>query len=736
MNTNSRPKHQHGNLKTKAEALVTVRKGLPIWKHQEAIRQQLRVNDVLILVGETGSGKSTQIPQFLIEEPWCRKQKIFVTKGKSGNVGGCIAITQPRRVAAISLARRVASEMGSQLGTASPLSQVGYSVRFDHNVSSKTKIKFLTEGMLLQEILRDPWLKEYSAVVVDEAHERSVNIDLICGFLKNMLATKMKGRGGVGLKVVVMSATIDMNRMTDFFSRRQPSETKEKTDLDKNSKNGDTHTDESLKKDSNNQLKRASTTSQTNGDEQSDKVTSSFIEGRQYPVQTTYTSQPVNDYVDAALKKVFEVHFGEPLPGDILVFMPGQEDIEALERHVKEYALGIGPDVPRISVHPLFAALPQAAQQSVFLPAPKSNIRKVIIATNIAETSVTVPGVRFVIDSGKHKLKQFRSKLGLDSLLVKPISKSSAMQRAGRAGREAPGKCYRLYTEADFKTLELATPPEILRCDISQAVLTMKAHGITDVINFPFLDSPPHETLEKALWQLFSLSALSDAGEISELGSRMARLPLTPALSRVLLAAADKEADCLNEVIDIISCLSVENLFLNPASEERREEADESRKDLLRREGDHITLLTTIRSYLEEHTDRKAWCEKKMISHRGMQSVLDVRKQLRGYCKSSTLISTELDQSSQQVISSEKATAILKTFLSAFSSNTARITPDGQYRTITGNQVVAIHPSSVLFGKKLESIMYHQCVFTNRNYARGVSAVEMGWIADALAASG
>jgi ATP-dependent RNA helicase DHR2 len=249
-------------------------------------------------------------------------------------------------------------------------------------------------------------------------------------------------------------------------------------------------------------------------------------------------------------------------------------------------------------------------------------MRKIILATNIAETSVTVSGVRFVVDCGKAKIKQFRTRLGLDSLLVKPISKSSATQRRGRAGRETPGKCYHLYTEAEYRKLEPSSIPEILRCDVTHAVLTMKARGVDDIMSFPFLDSPPRESLEKALLQLFSLGALTESGTISNLGQQMAKLPLTPALARVLLKASAPEMDCLLEVIDIISCLSVENVFLNIVNEDKKEEADVARRELLRRDGDHLTLLNTVQKYSSENTDRRKWADQHFVSHRAMQAVM------------------------------------------------------------------------------------------------------------------
>ena len=271
----------------------------------------------MILVGETGSGKSTQVPQFLINETWCK---------------GCIAVTQPRRVAAISLARRVAEEMGSPLGSSSPASKVGYSVRFDTSTSPSTKIKYLTEGMLLQEMLRDPSLKAYSIVIVDEVHERSVNVDLILGFLRNLLATGMKARNGKPLRVVVMSATADIAALQEFFnaglSARQPSHTTPRhIDIVQDERTG---------------------ASENVGARDSQRVSTCHIQGRLFPVDVTYLPEPTLDFVEAALKCIFQVHYKESLPGDVLVFLTGQDTVESLERLVNEYAETMGSEVPKV----------------------------------------------------------------------------------------------------------------------------------------------------------------------------------------------------------------------------------------------------------------------------------------------------------------------------------------------------------------------------------------------------
>ncbi|KAK4960167.1 Salivary acidic proline-rich phosphoprotein 1/2 [Elasticomyces elasticus] len=684
-----------GQLQQKRIKLLESRKQLPIWHRQKGIRDALREHNVLILSGETGSGKSTQIPQFLLDQPWCRSKKI--------------AVTQPRRVAAISLARRVAEEMGTPLGSSSPASKVGYSVRFDESTSPSTRIKFLTEGMLLQEILRDKALSQYSCVVVDEVHERSVNIDLILGFLRQLQQTRRKD-----LKVVVMSATADVDSLRRFFAAKlsmleEAPPTDEQPDgADDESWDGFSDNDQPEKTD----------------------VATCHVEGRQYPVVTQYLDNPTDDVLEAALHRIFQIHCKEPTPGDVLVFMTGQETIQALQKLIEDLAQGLTTDYPKMLVLPLFAALPQTAQQLIFQPPPR-NTRKIILTTNIAETSVTVPGVKYVVDTGKAKVKQFRNRLGLDSLLVKPISQSSADQRKGRAGREAAGQCYRLYTEASYKTLDKDNKPEILRCDLSQAVLTMKARGVDDVLGFPFLTPPPQEAMGKALLQLLQLNALAEDGKISTIGRKIARLPLTPALGRVILEAATSEMDCLLEVIDIVACLSVEHIFTAVDTEEGREKAQIARSQLLRREGDHLTYLAAVQAYAEEQSDRRRWANEHMVSHRAMQSVMDVRKQLTAQCRQAKLLLQ--DQEVRAATDEATQERILKCFLRGYSTKVARLCPDGSYKTFTGNQTVAIHPSSVLFGrKKVEAILYNQFVYTNKAYARDVSVVQLRWLEEML----
>jgi ATP-dependent RNA helicase DHR2 len=619
-------------------------------------------------------------------------------------------------------------------------------------------------------MLRDPWLKEYSAVVVDEVHERGVNVDLVLGFLRRLqgLQSEDDGRGGVGIKVVVMSATADMEKIRDFFNIssstgvRKGKEDGHKPALEQEQDQdhewaGFSNDEDASAKDtttqrpspSTNGASKGSSTTTVSSTKPSTTATSLFIKGRQYPVSIIYTPSPVPDILDAAYQRIMHIHTHSPLPGDILVFLTGQETVESLLSLLTSWSTSIQKDaalsktLPKLLILPLYAALPSAAQQRVFQPTPRFT-RKIILSTNIAETSITVPGIRHVIDTGKAKQRLFRPSLNLDTLLTVPISRSSANQRSGRAGRDSPGTAYRLYTQSDFHQLTQDTEPEILRCDLSQLVLTLKAHGVDDLASFPFLTSPPRRALERAMIHLLQLNALDPSnGQITPLGKAMSVLPLPASLARVLLASADPQYSCVDEIIDIVSALSVENVFLNihhhnnnnsslssssssidpltPMSKSKKanadaEDADENprstliaqnRQILYRREGDHLTLLATMQAYASENTDRRRWCDDRAISHRAMSGAMDVRKQL-----SSIMQRHQKQKKSQSQHNSSGGndedqhdqhdpttlpTRILKCLLTGFHPNVARLSPDGSYRTLLTNQPVSIHPSSVLF---------------------------------------
>ncbi|GAO14753.1 uncharacterized protein UV8b_04557 [Ustilaginoidea virens] len=700
----SSPPVKHGQRRgdQDAAALLKSRRQLPIWQYRSEIQTFLRSpeTDVLVLVGETGSGKSTQVPQFLYQEPWCRPRRVKAPgrahDEESMSVGGNVAITQPRRIAATTLAHRVAQEVGTPLDRGASRGLVGYSVRFDRRVPKGCRIKFLTEGTLLQELLGDPYLRQYSAVIVDEIHQRSVDVDLVVGFLKQILSDGGKMRGGVPLKVVIMSATAEIDAIRSFFNTGPP-----------------------------------------RPGPGSDRVQVLHVKGRQFPVEIVHEPKPVADIQDAIVKTIFRIHVQEPLPGDILAFFVGQEQIEAAQNLIEEYAATLASNVPKVQVLPLYGQLSAEGQHKVFLPVSAKLTRKIVLATNIAETSVTVPGVRYVIDCGKAKIKQYLPTLSMETLLAKPISKSSAIQRAGRAGREGPGKCFRLYTQGSFDTLQTADLAEILRTDVVSAVLTMKARGIADVLAFPLIDPPKLEAMEKASFQLHLYRAIDDDGSITPAGRKMARLPVPAALGAVLLAAASREYDCILEVIDIISCITCgEDVFLQVRSEEEQQEVQEARRQLQRREGDLLTYLATMQQYAAENADRIQWCKKRRMNVRNMKQAMHIRRQLRRVCLEEELLrdAPEPDPQPFTPASPERAETILKCFLRGYCYKTAFLVENGSYECVEGvggRRAIAIHPASVLHGQKKEAIMFLDHVYTTKNYAKRVSAIRGEWIVEA-----
>ncbi|KAF9924796.1 putative ATP-dependent RNA helicase dhr2 [Linnemannia zychae] len=634
----------------KAKELKKHRQSLPIYTARDIIIKEVKENACVVIVGETGSGKTTQIPQYLLEA------------GLAAH--GTISVTQPRRVAAINLARRVAEEVGTPLGQ-----KVGYSIRFDDTSSKDSLIKYMTDGIMLRELLSDRLLLRYSVIILDEAHERTLRTDILFGMVKGIQKQRQElidaGRRDIQpLKIVIMSATLDAEKFSEYFYGA--------------------------------------------------KIM--YISGRQFPVKILNTIEPQNDYVDSALVTAFQIH-QEEAPGDILIFLTGQEEIESMEKLIEEYATDLPPNVGKLIPCPIFAAQDTSTQQKIFEPAPPGT-RKVILATNIAETSITIPNIRYVVDTGCHKSRGYNAKIGIESLLVEPISKSSARQRTGRAGREAPGLCFRLYTEDSFDQLEEDAIPEIKRCNLESAVLSLKATGIDDVTQFDFMDRPSKSGLLRSLEHLYALEALDDEGKLTDIGIKMASFPVDPPYAKVLLQS--EKMECTKEAIEIISLLSVDTIFAAPSS--KREEANEARQKFTSLDGDHLTFLNTLRAYESVKGDRD-WCRENFINSRHMRHVLDVRKQLIQFAERSGIDPKKSCGHDFEIV--------LKCFLAGFFQNTALLQPDGTYKSIVGGLTVSIHPSSSLFGKKREAIMYDELVFTTKHFVRGVSAVESSWLSQA-----
>ncbi|KAK9451608.1 P-loop containing nucleoside triphosphate hydrolase protein [Limtongia smithiae] len=645
---------------------------LPI---QEVLLEHLSKNKVTILVGETGSGKSTRMVTCICDFKVPQLIRSLDAKHE------IIAVTQPRRVAAINLAKRVAEEVGTELGQ-----DVGYTVRFQNMSSQRTKIKFLTDGMLLRELLLQPELNKYTTIILDEAHERTVITDLLMGFLKDLLLHQRKNN----LRLIVMSATLDAEKFSRFFEGAEVL----------------------------------------------------YVQGRKFAVERLYLPRPVDDVVDAMVRTVVQINMSQPT-GDILAFLAGQEDIDKAAELLEELASTMPKNVPQITVLPLYAALPPERQMAVFEHIPGFK-RKVILATNIAETSLTISGVRYVIDGGLHKVKVWRHDLGLDSLLTIPIAKSNAAQRMGRAGREAAGKCYRLYTEADYHLLRNQNEPEIERCDVAFPLLTLKSAGVSDVMRWSWLERPSKGAsmvsvfdkarrmrviltylVMSALTQLYALKALDDAGKITKFGRQMALLPLPPHLAAVLLRAHEQGID--DAVLDIVACLSIENLVMNPRPE-KRDEVNDVRMPFISASGgmgDLIVLRNYVQHYrsLPSARERTEWCESVYINARAMANAEDARKQLERYIKTNIANGVAAIEPPESV--SELNEKVVECFLSGFIANTAIAQPGKAFITIGTGQPINVHPSSSVFGRKVSAIMYTEYIFTTKAYARNVSPVDL-----------
>ncbi|KAI5071455.1 hypothetical protein GOP47_0013706 [Adiantum capillus-veneris] len=631
---------------------------LPVTRFESEIVDLVKKHDVVVIIGETGSGKTTQISQILHRAHF--------------TASGMIAITQPRRVAAVSVARRVASEMNVRLGE-----EVGYSIRFEDRTSDKTQIKYLTDGCLLRELLSDSELKQYSVIILDEAHERSLNTDVLLGLLK-----RLAGRKCPDLKIVITSATLDGEKFSSFFSGCPVMK----------------------------------------------------IPGKLFPVEVLYsTEQPIN-YIESAVQTALEIHTQEG-PGDILLFLTGKDEIDKaikkLEDRIRLLEEGSCMDAV---ILPLHASLEPELQVRVFAPSP-TTCRRIIVATNIAETSLTVDGVVFVIDPGVVKQHQYSPATGMYSLVVVQISRVQATQRAGRAGRTRPGKCYRLYTETMFENeLAAVTVPEIQRSSLTSAVLHLKSLDLKEVnvLEFEFLDPPSRASLEDALQQLFIIDAIREDGSITSLGKRMAVLPLEPSLSRALLAA--EEASCLNEALTIAAMLSCESLFVANSKKSSSNKRDLEFKNLPDGKGlgDHIQLLQIYEEWREDGF-RAEWCEQHGVKTRSMMFARDIRKQL------SQIIQWESKGSSRYKQKGPDLVALRKSLCIGFSNRLAhRMQRHNGYRTLgTKSQLVQVHPSACSMevdddGLLPEWVVYNELVNTGRPYIRNVCAVEGSWCQPAL----
>ncbi|CAF2060398.1 unnamed protein product [Rotaria magnacalcarata] len=604
-----------------------------------------------------------QLTQYLFEEGYCEadtedevedddddniKLPGEKKKAKKKMMIGC---TQPRRVAAMSVAARVAEEMNVKLGR-----EVGYSIRFEDCSSERTIIKYMTDGMLLREFLGEPDLASYSVLIVDEAHERTLHTDILFGLVKDIARFRPK------LKLLISSATLDAEKFSQFF----------------------------------------------------DDAPIFRIPGRRFPVDIYYTKAPEADYVDAAVVTVLQIHVTQPL-GDILVFLTGQEEIELANEMLLERTRKLGTKIKELIILPIYSTLPSDMQIRIFEPAPPGG-RKVILATNIAETSLTIDGIHFVIDPGFCKQKTYNARNGMEALTITPISKASANQRAGRAGRVAPGKCFRLYTSWAYQhELDDNSIPEIQRTNLGNVVLLLKSLGINDLVNFDYMDPPPMETLRLAFEQLYALGALNHKVELTKLGRRMAEFPLDPMLSKTILASETYK--CSAEILTIVSMLSVNNsIFFRP--KDKTLLADTARQAFFVPGGDHIALLNVYNQWKDTNFATQ-WCYENFIQFRSMNRARQVRDQLEALMER---VEIEIQSNPADTI------GIRKSICAGFFYHTAKFSKNGMYKTIRHQQSVLIHPNSALFDQIPRYVIYFELVLTTKEYMRQVIEIENEWL--------
>ena len=547
-------------------------------------------------------------------------------------------------MAATTVAARVAEEVGCKLGE-----EVGYSIRFEDLSSEKTQIKFLTDGLLLREALADPLLSRYSVIMVDEAHERSLSTDVLLGVLKKIRKRRPD------LRIVISSATLQAKDFLRFFT-------------------GST----ACHGESEGQL----------GGEIGRIIS---LEGRMYPVDMLYLDTPAEDYVEQAVQTIFEIHAKEA-EGDVLVFLTGREEVDSAIQMITDRSASLHPRANSILALPLYAGLSSQQQLYVFEPAPE-NTRKVIVSTNIAEASVTIDGVLYVVDCGFVKLRAFNPKTGIETLTATAISKASATQRAGRAGRTKPGKCFRLYTEAVYNGLPEATIPEIQRSNLAPTILQLKALGIDNILRFDFLTPPPAEMIIRSLELLCSLGAIDDYAKLTRpLGVRMAELSVEPMMAKVLLSASNH--GCLNEALSIAAMTSLQGAIWYHQFGEKKD-ADLVRRKFAAEEGDHLTLLNVYRAFISKGRKDSKWCHDNYLNYKSMTMAVSVRSQLKRYLER---FGISIDESSP-TLQHDKTIGdrVRKCLTAGFFAHAARMQPDGTFKPVSGDTVLHAHPSSLMF---------------------------------------
>ncbi|MBW1698887.1 MAG: ATP-dependent RNA helicase HrpA [Deltaproteobacteria bacterium] len=634
---------------------------LPITAKKEEIIEAIKNHQVLIISGETGSGKSTQIPKFCL--------------AADRGIDGVIGCTQPRRIAATTVSERIAEELGEAVGQS-----VGYKIRFKERTNPLSFIKLMTDGILLAETQSDPHLTQYDTIIVDEAHERSLNIDFILGILRKLIKIRKE------LKLIITSATIDTEKFSDAF----------------------------------------------------DKAPVIEVSGRTYPVEVRYLAEEEKGaeltHIDMAVEAVDTLQRQNSY-GDVLIFMPTEQDIreccETLE----------GRDYRGVTVLPLYARLTGAEQKKVFSRFPG---RKIIVATNVAETSITIPGIKYVVDTGLARISQYSPTTRTTSLPVSAISKSSAEQRKGRCGRVENGVCIRLYTEKDYESRPVFTPPEILRSNLAEVILRMIALKLGNISLFPFIDPPRSKNIQDGFNLLVELGAIEpkrscgtsrnvDTYSLTERGRLMAKLPIDPRLSRMLIQA--QQEDCLEHMLIIASALTIQDPRERPA--EKATEADLAHKAFEDENSDFISLLRIWKQYhevlkIEQTTSAiRRFCKQHFLSYTRMQEWRDIHRQILLILKEAGISISDRPESSIEGMDPNSGLyrSIHRSILSGFLSNVGQKKEKNIYKAAKGREVM-IFPGSGLFNRGKQWIVAAEMVETSRLFARCAANIDATWILD------
>uniref|UniRef100_A0A2I2ZPL2 Probable ATP-dependent RNA helicase DHX35 n=1 Tax=Gorilla gorilla gorilla TaxID=9595 RepID=A0A2I2ZPL2_GORGO len=607
------------------------RQKLPVFKLRNHILYLIENYQTVVIVGETGCGKSTQIPQYLAEAGWTAEGRV-------------VGVTQPRRVAAVTVAGRVAEERGAVLGH-----EVGYCIRFDDCTDQlATRIKFLTDGMLVREMMVDPLLTKYSVIMLDEAHERTLYTDIAIGLLKK--------------------------KFRDFFNQNETS------------------------------------------DPARDTCVILTVEGRTFPVDIFYLQSPVPDYIKSTVETVVKIHQTEG-DGDILAFLTGQEEVETVVSMLIEQARALARTGMKrhLRVLPMYAGLPSFEQMKVFERVSRS-VRKVIVATNVAETSITISGIVYVIDCGFVKLRAYNPRTAIECLVVVPVSQASANQRAGRGGRSRSGKCYRLYTEEAFDKLPQSTVPEMQRSNLAPVILQLKALGIDNVLRFHFMSPPPAQSMVQALELLYALGGLDKDCRLTEpLGMRIAEFPLNPMFAKMLLESGN--FGCSQEILSIAAMMQIQNIFVVPPNQ--KSQAIRVHRKFAVEEGDHLTMLNIYEAFIK-HNKNSQWCQEHFLNYKGLVRAATVREQLK-----KLLVKFQVPKKSSE----GDPDPVLRCIVSGFFANAARFHSTGAYRTIRDDHELHIHPASVLYAEKPPRwVIYNEVIQTSKYYMRDVTAIESAWL--------